>query len=147
MAFADVVDSTEFGVLPRRAEVLAACASRGLPEPLAAEVARNGDGARETIEAWHREGVTAVAAYNDEVALAVLYGIREAGLSCPGDIAVIGCDDIPAASVAYPPLSTISIDLSAVDWVVGSVLHVLGLAEAPPTAEVPPLSARRRATT
>jgi DNA-binding LacI/PurR family transcriptional regulator len=32
---------------------------------------------------------------------------REAGFSIPEDFAVVGYDDIPAASFAYPPLATI----------------------------------------
>lgn len=128
LAFADVVGSHNFGVLPRRTEVMEACARAGLHPPVAAEVARDGAGAREVVAAWHRDGVTAVCAYNDEVALAVLYGIREAGLRCPEDLAVIGCDDVPAAAVAYPPLTTVSISVGPdLDWMVDAVLHQLGL--------------------
>ena len=53
------------------------------------------------------EPVTAVAAYNDEVALAVLSGLRAEGLRTPQDVAVIGVDDIPAARLAAPALTTI----------------------------------------
>lgn len=152
LAFADVEDSHELGVLPRRREVIAACEAAGLPTPPAAEVARNGEGAAEIIARWHREGVTAVCAYNDEVALAVLYGIREAGLSCPTDIAVIGCDDIPAAAVAYPPLTTVSFTVDDdMSWMVGLVMHQLGLSREQPAAPapsefLPTLSITRRAS-
>ena len=132
LAFADVVDSGSFGVLPRRAEFAEACTERGLDGSLAAEFARDGVGAADIIAGWHRDGVTGVCAYNDEIALAVLFGIREAGLSCPGDIAVIGCDDIPAAAVAYPPLTTVGFDVNGgSSWIASEVLHRLGLAAEP----------------
>jgi DNA-binding LacI/PurR family transcriptional regulator len=55
--------------------------------------------------------VTGVCAFNDETAIAVLAGMREHGLTAPGDLAVIGVDDIPAARLAAPPLTTVSFDL------------------------------------
>lgn len=52
---------------------------------------------------------TAIAATNDLLAIGVLGACRDAGLSVPGDIAVSGFDDIPAARLVTPALSTISI--------------------------------------
>ena len=57
--------------------------------------------------------MTAVCAYNDEVALAVLAGLHRLGLSAPQDLAVIGVDDIPAAALSQPPLTTVTRDMSA----------------------------------
>jgi DNA-binding LacI/PurR family transcriptional regulator len=48
-----------------------------------------------------------VAAYNDEVGLAVLAGLREEGVAVPGEVAVIGVDDVPAAALASPPLTSV----------------------------------------
>ncbi len=56
--------------------------------------------------------ITAVCAYNDDVALALLAGMRELGLTAPADLAVIGMDDIPAAAFAAPALTTINSDIS-----------------------------------
>ncbi|HET6480312.1 MAG TPA: substrate-binding domain-containing protein, partial [Actinoplanes sp.] len=53
-------------------------------------------------------------AYNDEVALAVLAGVRRAGLQAPGDLAVIGVDDIPPARLADPALTTVTTDQAAI---------------------------------
>jgi DNA-binding LacI/PurR family transcriptional regulator len=52
-----------------------------------------------------------VCAYNDEYAMAVLAGARARGLAVPGDMAVVGADDIPVARLAAPPLSTVVFDL------------------------------------
>jgi LacI family transcriptional regulator len=49
----------------------------------------------------------AVFVCSDSMALGALMAIREAGLSVPEDIAVIGYDDLPPAVQSTPPLSTI----------------------------------------
>ncbi len=72
------------------------------------------DAAAKAVEAWRAEGVTAVCAYNDEVAMAVLAGMRRLGLHAPADLAVIGVDDIPAARLAVPALTTVATDQAAV---------------------------------
>jgi LacI family transcriptional regulator len=51
---------------------------------------------------------TAVFAANDLMALGAMLAIREANLSIPEDIALVGLDDIPAAKLVQPPLTTIS---------------------------------------
>jgi len=51
---------------------------------------------------------TAVFAANDLMAMGAYQAIHEANLRIPDDIAVIGFDDIPAAKLLNPPLTTIS---------------------------------------
>ena len=55
------------------------------------------------------EGVKfdAIVAVNDLAAIGVLDALREAGRSVPGDVAVIGFDDIDAASLVHPSLTTV----------------------------------------
>ena len=95
---------------PRLDGARTACAARGLDEPVVRTVALEVPAAAQTVQRWRAEGVTAVCAYNDEVALAVLAGLRRHGLAAPADLAVIGVDDIPAARLAVPPLTTITTD-------------------------------------
>lgn len=52
-------------------------------------------------------GVTAIAAYNDMIAIGVLAACREHGIRVPQDLSVIGFDDIPMAQYVTPPLTTI----------------------------------------
>ena len=99
---------------PRLAGVRAGCAEAGLAEPAVVTVPLSAAGGAEAVRAWRAAGVTAVCAYNDEVALAVLAGVRRAGLTAPGDLAVIGVDDIPVARLADPPLTTVTTDQAAV---------------------------------
>ncbi|MGW0705647.1 LacI family DNA-binding transcriptional regulator [Streptomyces sp. NPDC002643] len=90
------------------------CAARRLDPPSPLTVALDPDRAATSVDAWRRERVTAVCAYNDEVALAVLAGLHQRGLRAPEDLAVMGSDDIPAARVAVPPLTTIRYDLARI---------------------------------
>ncbi|MCZ7543514.1 MAG: substrate-binding domain-containing protein [Anaerolineae bacterium] len=50
---------------------------------------------------------TAIFATADLMALGVLGALRDAGLSVPGDVSVVGFDDIPSATITHPPLTTI----------------------------------------
>lgn len=50
---------------------------------------------------------TAVFCYNDMSAIGALNGIRARGLKVPGDISLIGFDDLFIASYVDPPLTTV----------------------------------------
>jgi len=50
---------------------------------------------------------TAVLASNDLTAIGALRGIRQAGLSIPEDVSVVGFDDIDMAQFTEPPLTTV----------------------------------------
>ncbi|NMC86743.1 MAG: LacI family transcriptional regulator [Anaerolineaceae bacterium] len=49
----------------------------------------------------------AVFAASDMMAMGAIRAIREAGLRIPEDVAVVGFDDLPAASQVMPPLTSI----------------------------------------
>jgi LacI family transcriptional regulator len=50
----------------------------------------------------------AVFAANDMMALGALKALRQAGVSVPGEVEVMGYDDIPFARLLDPPLSTVA---------------------------------------
>ena len=54
------------------------------------------------------ERPTAVFCYNDMTAIGLISAARQAGLSVPDDLAVVGFDDIPMAAHFLPPLTTIA---------------------------------------
>lgn len=54
--------------------------------------------------------VTAVFCANDHMALGLLRAFHEAGRAIPGDISVVGFDDIPEAAYFAPPLTTVRQD-------------------------------------
>ena len=51
---------------------------------------------------------TAIFAANDLMAIGVMQALRDAGVSIPGDIAVAGFDDISAARLVSPALTTMA---------------------------------------
>jgi LacI family transcriptional regulator len=63
--------------------------------------------AQELLTAPGRQSAVVVA--NDMMALGVLHQCRTAGVSIPGDLSVIGFDDIASAALSYPPLTTVSL--------------------------------------
>jgi DNA-binding LacI/PurR family transcriptional regulator len=99
---------------PRLDGVSSACSRLGLAAPVVHTVPLDPAAAEPAVRAWRAAGVTGVCAYNDEVALAVLAGMRRAGLAAPADVAVIGVDDIPAARLAAPALTSVTTDQRAV---------------------------------
>lgn len=50
---------------------------------------------------------TAVVVANDMMALGAMHEFRAAGLSIPGDISLVGFDDITFAALSQPPLTTV----------------------------------------
>jgi DNA-binding LacI/PurR family transcriptional regulator len=50
---------------------------------------------------------TALLAMSDELALGAMAAAVDAGLSVPGDVSIVGFDDVPAAADAHPPLTTV----------------------------------------
>ncbi|MEU9103898.1 LacI family DNA-binding transcriptional regulator [Streptomyces xanthophaeus] len=54
--------------------------------------------------------VTAVFCANDQLALGLLRALHEAGRAIPGDISVVGFDDISEAAYFAPPLTTVRQD-------------------------------------
>ena len=55
---------------------------------------------------------TAVICSTDHIAIGVLHAAAEVGLAVPGDLSVIGFDDIPIASYLVPPLTTVHMPIS-----------------------------------
>ncbi|ASR56117.1 LacI family DNA-binding transcriptional regulator [Cellulomonas sp. PSBB021] len=136
LAYAAPADARLSAFAERRISgVRAACARLGLPEPRVTEVELTVGSASAALAAWRAdEPATGVAAYNDEVALAVLAAAHDQGLLVPQDLAVIGVDDIPVARLATPPLTTVwqAIDAQA-EYLAQAVLAALDPARPRPT--------------
>lgn len=100
---------------PRLEGATQACVRYGLPRPAALEVPLDAAAAGHAVARWLAEEppVTAVCAYNDETGLAVLAGMRTRQVTAPQDLAVIGVDDIPAARLSAPALTTVATGMAA----------------------------------
>lgn len=81
----------------------------------------------------------ALFAASDLIALGAMHALARHGLAVPGDVAVVGFDDIPAASIAAVPLTTVAQDTRAAG--VALVDGLLGqLAGAPPAGRRLPVA-------
>ncbi|MFC8195626.1 LacI family DNA-binding transcriptional regulator [Streptomyces sp. NPDC060006] len=54
-------------------------------------------------------GFTALFAATDMVAAGALQALREAGVSVPGEVSVVGYDDVPLALDLFPALTTVNV--------------------------------------
>ncbi len=78
------------------------------------------DGGEWTAKAGYEAGlvlardpaVTAIFAASDHIALGLLRALSEARRSVPGDVSLVGFDDIPEAAYFVPPLTTVRQDFS-----------------------------------
>lgn len=84
----------------------------GLPPPSAITVPRDRASSAAALRAFGdaHAGVTAFAAFDDDVALRILAAARDIGLNVPGDLAVIGFDDTDYGALFTPTLTTVHID-------------------------------------
>jgi DNA-binding LacI/PurR family transcriptional regulator len=87
---------------------------------------------------------TAVFVGNDQMALGLIHALTESGRAVPGDVSVVGFDDIPEAEHLAPPLTTVRQDFALLGRdAVSAVLTVLGDEQAGnPPAEAPTLVVR-----
>jgi DNA-binding LacI/PurR family transcriptional regulator len=58
--------------------------------------------------------VTAIFAANDEMALGAMRALHELGRDIPGDVSVVGFDDMDVAASFWPPLTTVRQDFATV---------------------------------
>jgi LacI family transcriptional regulator len=90
---------------------------------------------------------TAIVAASDLMALAALQAIRDAGLQPGRDVAVVGFDDLEAAALAYPPLTTIRQDRQELGTVAAErAIELIEDPEASPPATVLPVELVVRAS-
>lgn len=96
----------------------------------------------------HRTDFTALVVGNDQMALGALRGLREHGLTVPGDVSVIGFDDLPEAAYYEPPLTSVRQDFAALGRQCADLIVALMQGEAVPKLEpLTPLLVPRESTT
>ncbi|HWI73751.1 MAG TPA: substrate-binding domain-containing protein, partial [Baekduia sp.] len=92
--------------------------------------------------------LTAVFVANDQMALGLLRLLREHGRDVPGDVSVVGFDDIPEAAYFTPPLTTVRQDFNEMGR---RSLHVLldqiAGGDHTPVREIVPAALVERAST
>lgn len=92
-----------------------------------------------TADILAMDGLTAVLAANDQMALGLIHGLAEAGKRIPEDISVIGFDNVPESAHYRPPLTTVHQDFEAVGTAgIAAILEELGEPGEPVPAVVEP---------
>ncbi|MBC3762927.1 LacI family DNA-binding transcriptional regulator [Quadrisphaera sp. RL12-1S] len=85
--------------------------------------------------------VTAVFAANDPSALGVVRALTERGRSVPGEVSVVGFDDVPESAFFLPPLTTVRQEFSELGrTALQVVLEMVERHRAGGGREVPPVS-------
>ena len=79
-----------------------------------ADFDRNGGAAAAATLLEQNPGLTAIAALNDSMAVGALACLRERGISVPGQVSLIGFDDMPISVDVTPPLSTVRLPLEEI---------------------------------
>jgi DNA-binding LacI/PurR family transcriptional regulator len=91
--------------------------SRALSESAEAagiEVIRRGpfaptlDGGSAAADIGLASGTTALVAFNDLLAIGVLQRLQHLGIDVPGEVSVVGFDDIFGSDFCHPPLTTVT---------------------------------------
>lgn len=83
------------------------------PEPLVGDWTTE-SGYRHGLTLGRRPEVTAIFAGNDQMALGAMRALHELGRAVPGDVSVVGFDDMEEAHSFWPPLTTVRQDFAAV---------------------------------
>jgi len=79
-----------------------------------------------------RDDVTAIFAANDQMAMGILRAFHEAGREIPGDVSVVGFDDVPEAEFQMVPLTTVGVDADkAAQRILSELLRMIEGGEPP----------------
>ena len=78
---------------------------------------------------------TAIFAFNDVAAIGAIRAMADAGCSCPGDISVLGVDDIGMTAFLLPRITTVAQPLEAMG--AAAVEHLLARIQRPDEAHPP----------
>lgn len=114
--------------IPRAEGAVRAVLAAGLPRPDVQALEDLVLDCERILRHWRDadDPVTAVCAYDDEVALALLAAARRLGIAVPDELAIIGVGDTPASRLSEPPLTTVRPELSrAAHGIVETVEHAI----------------------
>ena len=117
--------------------VLGLALDLGLIEP----TSPNTEGGRQAAAALlaRRPDLDAIFAFNDLVAVAAVQVCMEAGKRVPEDIAIIGVDDIPLATIFRPQLTTLHVNLNQIGHLsMVKLLELIHGSSAPAAIQIDP---------
>jgi DNA-binding LacI/PurR family transcriptional regulator len=104
------------------------CRSAGLRPPRVEKMTATADSAILAIKGWleANPAITAIAAYNDQWALAILAGLHALKVRVPHDVVVIGVDNDSVGVLTTPTLTTVTLDWGfAANYLSNTILRTL----------------------
>ena len=105
-------------------------------------------GYRHGLALGRRDDVTAIFAANDEMALGAMRALHELGRAVPGDVSIVGFDDMDGAASFWPPLTTVRQDFATVGRLsIRKLLDRVADPASPPDTTVVPTDLVIRAST
>ena len=93
-------------------------------------------GYRAGLELLRFRDATAYFAANDHMALGLMHAARDLGLDVPGDVSIVGFDDVPEAAHLWPPLTTVRQDFADLGHRCIRLLLGPGADDTPPASPV-----------
>lgn len=93
-----------------------------------------------------RAGIDGLVCANDELALALMSGLRDRGLVFPDDLAIVGWDDVTTARYVTPALTTVSQPVRALGALAADLLHARIAGQPPGPAQILPTELVLRAS-
>ncbi len=103
-------------------------------------------GGRELYDLVRAAGCTGVATFNDVSAFGLLAAAADDGCPVPGELSVVGSDDIPFASMVQPALTTVSGHARELGTTAIEVLHQVLAGETATPVTVDPTIVLRAST-
>lgn len=95
------------------------------------------DGGIRAAEELRTHLTSAVVAYNDQIAIGLIRGLGRARVRVPQDVSVVGFDNIFAADLVTPGLTTVAAPLRAEGAT--ATKHLITMIEAPPCRSEQPV--------
>lgn len=89
----------------------------------------NPAGGRDAAAAWLDHPTSSVVAYNDLIAIGFIRALDEAGVDVPGEVSVVGFDNIRDSELVTPQLTTVAAPLVSLGS--AAVRHLLKIAVLP----------------
>ncbi|MFT4165926.1 MAG: LacI family DNA-binding transcriptional regulator [Microlunatus sp.] len=86
-------------------------------------------GGREAAAVWLDHPTSSVVAYNDLIAIGFIQALHEAGVDVPGQVSVVGFDNIRDSELVTPQLTTVAAPLVSLGS--AAVRHLLKIAMLP----------------
>lgn len=113
-------------VRDRHRGFVAAHAAAGLqPRPATIRVPQTEEGGFSAVDAVYAKckEIDGLVCANDELALALMSGLRDHGVVFPDDLAIVGWDDVTTARYVTPALTTVRQPVRALGALAADLLH------------------------